>query len=217
MRPHPYQEDLSVPGVFRGRHHLVHRRRGGEQHHHARQVVRHVGEDRRAHEAVARDVVQRLAGQGGAAHRPERLHGREQPLQVPFELVHRDLDSGLRSEHGQADFAGADDGAHEALHEGLEAEEALQGEQLHLTAWGGEESGRGGEESVGTRWEVRERKHKMKKSIEGRGGGSPRTPTCGRGAADGEGGQRGVQAVHGVVEMLGEEHVALHRLAGQSV
>lgn len=43
------------------------------------------------------------------------------------------------------------------------------------------------------------------------------TPTCRRGVADGEGGQRGVQAVDGVVEVLGEEDVALHRLTGQMV
>lgn len=43
------------------------------------------------------------------------------------------------------------------------------------------------------------------------------TPTCRCGVADGEGGQRGVQAVDGVVEVLGEEDMALHRLAGQMV
>lgn len=43
------------------------------------------------------------------------------------------------------------------------------------------------------------------------------SPTCGRGIADREGAQRGVQAVDGILEVLGEEDVALHRLAGQSV
>lgn len=44
-----------------------------------------------------------------------------------------------------------------------------------------------------------------------------RYPTCRCGIADGEGGQGCVQAIDSVVEMLGEEDVALHRLAGQGM
>lgn len=44
-----------------------------------------------------------------------------------------------------------------------------------------------------------------------------RTPTLRSGIADRKGGQCGVQAIDGIVEMLGKEDVAFHRLTGQSV
>lgn len=42
-------------------------------------------------------------------------------------------------------------------------------------------------------------------------------PTCWRCTADGEGSQRGVQAIDSVIEMLCEEDMALHWLTGEGV
>lgn len=78
------------------------------------------------------DVAKRLASLGLAADGLERLHGLKQTLQVPFELANLGLDFGLSAEHRQADSAGGvgpDHVLQEALQEGLEAEEALQGER----------------------------------------------------------------------------------------
>lgn len=44
-----------------------------------------------------------------------------------------------------------------------------------------------------------------------------RSPTCWCSIADREGGQCGVQAIDGIVEMLGEEDMVLRWLTGQSV
>lgn len=145
---HAHEEDLPVPRVLGRLDHVVHGRRRREQHHHAGQVVADVGEHRRADEAVARDVSERVARAGLAADGLERLHGLQQTPQVPLKLADLSLDTSLAAEHGQAHFAGrvgSDHRLQEALQEGLEAEEALQGErggalqqeeQIHRTVQG---------------------------------------------------------------------------------